>query len=493
MVQSLIPLDYPDIDVIRVDDTYYIVSTTMYFMPGCEILESKDLHHWKHTTYVYDRLEDTPEENLQDGKNAYGKGMWAASLRYHKGTFYMCFVANDTGKTYLYQTNDIKGEWKRQEIEGFYHDCSLLFDDDDRVYIVYGNRQLYLTELNEDLTAPKQGGLHRVIVEDTKEALLGYEGSHLYKIDGRYYLFLIHSLAERWMRAQACYVADSLEGEFTGRDVFVNDIGYCGSGVAQGGIVDTPDGDWYAILFQDRGAVGRIPVLVPVTWGEDFGKPFPDFLDPRERDWSFSYEGLAESDDFTTTDGESFGFKSCWQFNHNPDLSLVKVENKAVHFTTKDICTDLLQAKNTLTQRMKFPESDVCVTLDASKMQVGDRAGLCALQGCYGALTVVREEDGFYLEVNTRSKSKDGFEEKVSERVSLSDAKVMLRIVCNFDHMKDTATFYYLDWETGNWKEIGSPHKLIFGLDHFTGCRAGLFYYSTVTPGGTVSFSDFKN
>ena len=95
-------LDYPDPDVIRVGDTYYMVSTTMHFMPGCEILRSYDLINWEHMTYVYDRLDSTDEQSLRENKNCYGKGMWAASLRYHKGKFYICFAANDTQKTYLY-------------------------------------------------------------------------------------------------------------------------------------------------------------------------------------------------------------------------------------------------------------------------------------------------------------------------------------------------------------------------------------------------------
>lgn len=82
--------------------------------------------------------------------------------------------------------------------------------------------------------------------------------------------FLVHSLRDRWMRTEACFYSDSLEGEFTGGDVLCDDRGYCGQGVAQGGIVDTPDGKWYAMLFQDSGAVGRIPILLPVTWKDHF-------------------------------------------------------------------------------------------------------------------------------------------------------------------------------------------------------------------------------
>lgn len=248
-----------------VDDTYYMVSTTMHFMPGCEILRSYDLIHWEHLSYVYERLDSTEEQRLVGEKNCYGKGMWAASLRYHKGMYYICFVANDTGKTYLYTADDIEGPWEKRIIEGFYHDCSLLFED-DHVYIVSGNRNVRLQELKKDLGGPKEGGLDRILVSDSRNPGLGFEGSHFYKINGMYYLFLIHSLPDRWMRTQACYVSDSLTGEFRGGDVLCDTMGYCGQGVAQGGIVDTPDHKWYAVLFQDRGAVGRIPVLVPVKW-----------------------------------------------------------------------------------------------------------------------------------------------------------------------------------------------------------------------------------
>ena len=110
-------LDYPDPDVIRVDDTYYMVSTTMHFVPGCEILRSYDLVHWEHLSYVYERLDSTEEQRLVGEKNCYGKGMWAASLRYHKGMYYICFVANDTGKTYLYTADNIEGPWEKRIIE----------------------------------------------------------------------------------------------------------------------------------------------------------------------------------------------------------------------------------------------------------------------------------------------------------------------------------------------------------------------------------------
>ena len=306
-VNPITRLDYPDPDVIRVGDIYYMVSTTMHFMPGGEILRSYDLVNWEHAAFVYDRLDSTPGQRLEGGQNVYGKGMWAASLRYHKDKFYVCFVANDTGKTYLYTSGAIAGPWEKHQIEGFYHDCSLLFDGDD-AYIAYGGKDIYITQLNAGLTAPLAGGLHRLAVSDAGHPGLGYEGTHFYKINGKYYLFFIHSLRDRWMRTEACFVADTIDGTFSGGDVLVDDRGYCGQGVAQGGIVDTPGGDWYAVLFQDHGAVGRIPVLVPVTWEADYpvfgrDKCIPQQFEvpcPRQE---HTYVPLVQSDDFRKASG----------------------------------------------------------------------------------------------------------------------------------------------------------------------------------------------
>lgn len=493
IINPITRLDYPDPDVIRVEDTYFMISTTMYFMPGGEILRSFDLVHWEHASYVYDVLDGTPKQTLSGDENAYGKGMWAASLRYHNKTFYVCFVANDTGKTYLFSAQSIDGPWKKSIIEGFYHDCSLLFDDDNRTYIVYGNKQVYLTELKPDLSGPLQGGLHRMVVNDDGNPSLGYEGSHIYKINGKYYLFFIHSLRDRWRRVEACFVANSLEDEFIGEDCLNDDMGYCNQGVAQGGIVDTPEGKWYGILFQDRGAVGRIPVLIPVSWKDDypvFGENgiIPEIFPARSTKPSYEYHPLVESDDFKgyTDDSRlygSFGLKSCWQYNHEPDLSLVKVdrENGTFTVTSGKICTNVTQARNTLTQRMLYPGCSGEVTIDVSNLREGDFAGLCALQGCYGFAAVTKRDGENYLVMRNQ--------EQEWEAIPLAEDSIRLKVSADFSDMKDEAEFYYE--EHGTWKKIGITHKLFFKLDHFTGCRFGLFIYATSEIGGSASFSDF--
>ncbi len=489
-------LDYPDPDVIRVDDTYYMVSTTMYFMPGCEILRSYDLVHWEHAAYVYDRLDSTDAQTLTNGANAYGKGMWAASLRYHNGTFYICFVANDTHKTYLYRSTDINGPWAKQIIEGFYHDCSLLFDDDGKVYIAYGNRRIYITELNDDLTGPKPGGLHRLVADDADNPMLGYEGSHFYKINGKYYLFFIHSLPDRWRRVEACFTADSIDGEFVGGDCLNDDMGYLGSGVAQGGIVDTPDGKWYGVLFQDRGAVGRIPVLVPVRWEGDLPIFGVDGMVPAQISVDstrpeYVYKPLVGGDDFKQGGG-SFGFADYWQFNHEPELSLVTKDeaNGRLILRTDRVDVELTSARNTLTQRMIFPYCTGEVVLDASGLGEGDYAGLCALQGKYAFIGVTRR-DGKLTLVMRHVEKRGDTEELIEEFAQPLEAeKVTLRATADFTNGKDMAAFSYrVGWR---FAPAGPEHKLAFRLDHFTGCRFGLFCFSTAKPGGEAVFEAFR-
>ena len=497
-------LDYPDPDIIRVEDTYYMVSTTMHFMPGCEILRSYDLVNWEHAAFVYDRLDSTPAQALADGHNIYGKGMWAASLRYHKGIFYICFVANDTQKTYLYRSDSIEGPWHKSQIEGFYHDCSLFFEEDDSAYIIYGNNHIYLTQLKADLSGPLEGGLHRELVNDEGNPFLGYEGSHFYKIHGKYYLFLIHSLKDRWKRTQACFVSDSLTGEFTGGDIFNDDMGYHGQGVAQGGIVDTPDGQWYGMLFQDRGAVGRIPVLVPMKWEHAYpvmGEHgvMPQQIQIPQEKAGYKYHPLVESDDFKVSKEadrrfySSYGFKSCWQFNHEPDMRYITHDCEAgrVTMTHQKLCRNLLQASNMLTQRMKYPKCAAEVTVYADKLKNGDYAGLCALQGSYGMAAVTRENDNWYLVMNAMEEGMEDQKQRIPWKPLGGEAtSIRFRMEADFTDMKDTAVFYYE--KDGKWLQIGTEKKLYFGLDHFCGCRFGLFSYATMETGGSSIFADFR-
>lgn len=503
VTNPVIPLDYPDPDVIRVGEVYYMVSTTMYFFPGCEILRSIDLINWEHASFVFESLDGTESQKLENDKNIYGQGMWAATFRYHKGTFYILFAANDTHKTYLYTSDIIEGPWKKQTVRGFYHDASLLFDEDDRVYIVYGNTDIYLTELTSDLSGPKPDGIDRCIISEKDNPNLGYEGAHVYKLNGYYYVFLIHSKPDKWMRVQACFMSNSLEGEFKGEDILIDDRGLKGQGVAQGGIVDTPDGDWYTLLFQDTGAVGRLPILVPFSWENDFPvigkhKKIPEDIYVEQREETVQCNPLIESDDFKTLYDTPYRLKPCWQFNHEPQKNgySINTEEGSFKLINTSITNKVTQAKNTLTQRMLYPHSSAEVNLDGRLLKNGDMAGLCAFQSDYAYIALIKEEGKYFVAM--RSKYRVDREKELQEsdsevehgRVEVDSPVVTLKVTADFREGRDRCEFYYKTYQ--RFTKLGIEHQLTFKQDFFTGCRYGLFNYATENTGGTASYSEFN-
>ncbi|AZT91394.1 carbohydrate-binding protein [Caldicellulosiruptor changbaiensis] len=302
----IILADIPDPDIIRVGNDYYMVSTTMHMTPGVPIMHSTDLVNWRIIGYVYDRLEDNDAHNLKNGMNIYGKGQWAPCIRYYKGKFYVLFGALDTGKTYLFSSKNITGPWERVEFNEYLHDPSLLFDDNGKAYIIYGGSEIRVKELTPDLKAINPKGINKVIIKSKIDGL--EEGSHAYKINGKYYITTI-----RWkkggIREECVYRADKIDGPYEGRVVLSDTLGYKNNGVAQGGLIDTPDGKWYAMLFQDHDAVGRVPVLVPVRWengwpvfGDEKGKVPLKFVKPGQS--SFETE-VVKSDEFYQEKAES--------------------------------------------------------------------------------------------------------------------------------------------------------------------------------------------
>ena len=281
--------DVPDVDVIRVDDAYYMVSTTMHLSPGCPVMKSTDLVNWETVSYTYDILDDGDKFALRNGESDYGNGSWAASIRYYNGKYYVSFASLSTGKTYIFSTTDVEnGTWHRSEFSGYLHDVSLLTTQDDGMYVVYGSgtarcRPVYEDEngditLGDEVTLIEYTGLDNDGNPVNGPVSYISEGIHAYEIGDYYYLFMI-----QWptggRRQEVCWRASSLDGPWESRKVFDSGLEFDGqmdnAGVAQGGVVQAADGSWYAMLFQDHGSVGRIPVLVPVTW-EDGWPVFGD-------------------------------------------------------------------------------------------------------------------------------------------------------------------------------------------------------------------------
>jgi beta-xylosidase len=481
--------DVPDMSMMRVGDTYYMSSTTMHMAPGVPVMTSKDLINWKITSYCYDILDDVDALNLVNGKSTYGRGTWASSIRYHKGLFYVSTFAQTTNKTYIYTTDDPeKGEWKKTSFAPAYHDHSLFFDDDGRIYFIWGVGRLRIIELEADLSGVKEE-TERVLIENASAPAgspmgLQSEGSQLFKVNGRYYLFNI-CWPRGGMRTVVIHRASSLEGPWEGR------LALQDKGVAQGGMVNTPDERWFAYLFRDYGSVGRIPYLVPIQWQDGWpvlgieGK-VPDELDlPTGKGLK---PGIVNDDEFNRKAGEP-ELPLVWQWNHNPDNSLWSLSERPGYLRLKTgrIDKSFLLARNTLTQRSFGPHSSGSTLLDVSGMKDGDVAGLVALQRKFGQVGVKMEGGNKYIFM-TSNKTDTPTE---IERLPLKKKKVYLRIDCDYREMTDLARFYYsLNGKT--WKEIGRPLKMEYTLvEHFMGYRFGLFNYATKQSGGWADFDYF--
>ncbi len=507
--------DVPDVSVVRVGDTYYMSSTTMHLNPGVPIMMSKDLINWEIVSYCYDSLmdESLPQNTknrltLQNGANEYGQGTWASCIRFHNGKFYVSTFSQPTGRTYIFTSDDPKkDDWKLISKFQSFHDHTLVFDKDGRNYMIYGGGDRRITELKSDLSGPKPGGVNQVLVtrKDTADGMgerggnFLLEGSQMFIVNGKYYLINIAWPGGK-CRTVVCSRADNIMGPYESKTIF-----QC-EGIAQGGIVDTPDGKWYAVLFGDRGGAGRIPYIMPVTWkdgwpivGED-GKKIPaDFKIPNAVHKTIP-TGVVTSDEFDGEVGKR-KLKLQWQWNHIPDNNLWSLTERKgyLRLKTGSVVDELQKARNILGQRTFGPASTAEISVDVSHMKDGDYAGLASFQSEYGFVAVKQENGKKSFVMVARNRS--GVREIAS--VPFDQKVVYLRVECDLSPAagatsyslnpgrKDTSYFYYsLDGK--KWTRIGNSIRMPYSMPHFMGYRFSIFNFSTKEAGGYVDVDYYR-
>jgi len=355
--------------------------------------------------------------------------------------------------------------------------------------MLYGGGNLRLVELTEDVTGVKPGGFNQVVITNASAVaganiMLNAEGSQLLKHNGKYYVFNI-VWPRGGMRTVLVHRADRITGPYAGR-VALQD-----KGVAQGSLIDTPNGEWFAYLFRDFGAVGRLPYLVPVKWENDWpvlgvdGK-VPDRLNlPASRG---RMPGIVASDEFDRKAGDP-ALPLVWQWNHNPDNKLWSLTDRPgfLRLATGRVDANFLAARNTLTQRTIGPECSGYTAVDVSNLKDGDFAGLALLQMNYGLVGVKADgSTNFVVMVSVQS----GSPVEV-QRVPLKQTTVHLKAECDFKNRADKARFFYsLDGQS--WTSIGSELKMSYTIPHFMGYRFGLSNYATKTAGGFADFDYFR-
>lgn len=345
-----------------------------------------------------------------------------------------------------------------------------------------------MAELKDDLSGIKEG-TEKVLIENASapsgpEMMLPAEGSQLFKVGSIYYLFNI-SWPRGGMRTVIVHRADKIIGPYEGKVVLQD------RGIAQGGIVDTPDGKWYAYLFRDYGAVGRIPYLIPLEWKDGWPVPgengtVPDELDILVRPQNMT--GIVTSDEFIR-DAADDSLPLEWQWNHNPDSKNWSLTEHPGYLRLKNgrIDQGFLDTRNTLTQRTFGPECSANIKMDVSKLKDGDYAGLGALQKQYGFVGV-KNEKGRKQIIMVDGSSKSPVE---VASVALDQNEVYLRLDMDFKNRSDKANFFYsLDGKV--WNQVGSTLQMSYTLPHFMGYRFALFTYATLQTGGFVDFDWFR-
>lgn len=465
--------DFPDNDVIRVGDTYYMVTTTANFFPGAPIMQSHDLVNWQYLSNAVERLDAHPFYNMEGGTR-YSHGQWASSLRYHDGRFYLLFVTLDEGG-FLATAAQAQGPWKLTKLPKAYYDPGLFFDDDGRIYVVHGYSKLTLTEVNADLS-PKSAD--KIIFDKVQRK--GLEGTHVYKINGYYYLYCTYGGGDGY---QVALRSKNIEGPYEEKVVLRDDMNQTGKGVHQGALIQTQTGEWWSVIFQDRDAIGRVPTLQPVTWvdgwpmvGEN-GRAVVTHQKPNVgKAWPVTM--LSTSDEFATP---ALGLQ--WAWNHNPDTAHWSLAARPgyLRLQTAKVVADLPLARNTLTQRPFGPSCSATTRLDVSAMREGDVAGLAIFQEPY-AFVGVKMRAGKKQVVMVHNGREIGVRD-------LPQSELYLR--ADVDALTDRATFGY-SLDGTRFQSLGDTLAMKYDLKYFVGNKLCLFNYATQALGGQVDFDWFR-
>jgi beta-xylosidase len=471
----LIWSDYPDPDIIRVGEDFYMVSSSFTDAPGIPICLSRDLVNWEIIGHVYQRLpEANPAYSMQDGLVAYRGGSWAPSIRHHDGKFYVCFCTPAEG-FFMAIAEAPQGPYELIPFGIELYDPGLFFDDDGRVYVAHGSDMILITELTSDCSAIKTPG------RPVYQTAFGtpFEGSHLHKRDGWYYLC---NTCRGYNGIEICLRSRELYGPYEARLISADDANYDGAGVHQGGFLDLENGETWFFMFQDRDFIGRVPVLYKVHWRDGWpllGDPGNHWRLPITQSKPSLPVSQARipnsSDDF---DSPTLGLQ--WHWNHNPDNSRWSLSARPGHLRLVSApARDLLHARNTLTQKIIGPSSMATTLLDWSGLREGDIAGIC-IQNIPSAFLGLEIRNGSAFLVADR----DGTEE---ESIELKDAATTL-------HLRVEATvsgeaLFSCSTNGEEFHPLGKPFVMEFTVKTFLGNKFGLFCFNRKgTDGGHADF-----
>lgn len=482
--------DYSDPDVVRVGRDYYMTASSFDAVPGLPILHSHDLVNW---TLVGHALRRQPPYD-HFSKTQHGNGVWAPSIRYHNGEYYIFWGDPDFG-IYRVKTKDPRGEWEPpvllESVKGIIDVCPL-WDDDGQAYIAYayaGSRAgiksvIAIKRMDAEATRTLDEG---TIIYDGHELDPTIEGPKFYKHQGYYYIFAPGGgVATGW---QTVLRAKQIYGPYERRMVMhqgSTDI----NGPHQGGWVDTPTGEHWFIHFQDKGVYGRVTHLQPMEWRSDgwpvigtdregTGRGEP-VLTHRKPDVGNTYPVAtpAENDEFN---GIRMGLQWQWQANPQATWAFCYPEKGVLRLYAQQIPEDsrnLYETPNVLMQKFPAPAFTATAKVEFAPHPdkvLGERAGLVVMGRSYAALALQKDPDGLSLVQGIANGAHQGKPENEQVITRLENGSLYLRVsveeggLCRFYYSTDGTTY----------REAGKPFQAVEG--HWIGAKVGLFSTRTTT------------
>jgi beta-xylosidase len=473
-------VDYPDPDIIRVGEDFYMASSSFTDAPGLPICHSKDLVNWTILGHVYDTIPDPHGRyGMKNHETMYRGGSWAPTLRYHQGKFYVGFCTPAEG-FYIGIADQPQGPYELVHFGGVeLYDPGLFFDEDGRGYVVHGANDLFISTLTPDFRGLEGKPIH---LYNTAYAN-PLEGSHVYKTRGYYY---ICNTCRGYNGIQIVFRSRHLFGPYESRLVTADDLNYAGAGLHQGGFVELANGETWFFLFQDRDYVGRVPILQPVTWVDDWPL-LGDIQNYNKLGITLSKPNTGanspiqppmNSDDFEATT-----LSREWQWNHNPDDTRWSLTERPGHLRLKAAyAPGLKKARNTLTKKIVGPACTATALLDPSGLRPGDLAGLTVFGFPHSYLGLRREAQGFTLIMQE--------EETIHAQIAL-DAVALLWLRAEVTDEGLARFSYSLD--SASFLPLGSEVVLQFSVKSFLGNKFGLFCFNTVegNPAGHADFDSF--
>lgn len=492
----VIPADFSDIDVIRVGNDYYAISSTMQYSPGMAVIHSNDLVNWQIIGHVVDDLTDISPEMNWDRMNAYGRGIWAGSIRYYQNKFWVYFGTPDDG-FFMSTANKPEGPWEPLhqlwKVEGW-DDCCSFCDDD-------GQRYFIATHFALDPKTNKQYNIHLFkMTPDGKTLIMesdtiihqskGSEANKLYKINGFYYHYFSH-VNPQGGRQIMMGRSTNLYGNWEIKQLNRVDK-HKDREPNQGGLLMTDKDKWYFFTHHGKGDwEGRPASLLPVTWVDSWpiiGHVAADHIG--EMVW----EGVKpihvnEKLSIQTTDEiNSEKLSVQWEWNYQPRAdkwSLTEHKDflrlhafKPINPANKEKI--ILRAGNTITQRsMRTSRNTVTIKMNIQNMENGQYAGLTHFSTQNNSLFGINQENGIKKLVYM-------FNDSNAVGITVLQKEIWLQSEWDLNGLN--SYYYSLDGEA--FTPFGDQTQLTWGS--YRGDRIGIFSFNTIKEDGFVDIDWFR-